>query len=144
MYAIRSYYELQQVGVTQYGATYPSKGLTPKSLLYSQYTADGYQVLSSQLPNTSKTYQPSPLPCESYLTLLTDEEATHKPDLSQAKGTEYASKNYSKWNLLNFHSWSPTYTSPTGDYSSLGLTLLSQNLLGTTFATLGYNRNNFV
>ena len=29
--------QLQQVGVTQYGATYPSKGLTPKSLRITSY-----------------------------------------------------------------------------------------------------------
>jgi len=63
-------------------------------------------------------------------------KATEVPD------SAYTVKSYRKGlNLFNFHSWAPLAFDLDNIEAYPGVTLLSQNLLGTSYTTLGYEYN---
>jgi hypothetical protein len=124
------------------------------SMIYSNYTADGYKIVKQKLDTAmwNKISVPvkSAFPLAEALTL--QENFIYNPD--SVPKNKYDSKRYSKaLNLFNFHSWVPvginmqnfTYNGfPDITLTGFpGVTLLSQNLLGTTVTSLGYiyNRN---
>lgn len=54
---------------------------------------------------------------------------------------KYPEKRYSKFNLINIHSWAPAHIDfDEGDIHT-GITLMSQNLHGTSLLMAGYNAN---
>ncbi len=59
------------------------------------------------------------------------------PDFKGLTGDEYTVKKYSKWNLFNFHSWAPAFVNVDEGTIAPGVSALSQNLLNTTFLTVG-------
>ncbi|GAO31378.1 hypothetical protein JCM15548_13734 [Geofilum rubicundum JCM 15548] len=72
------------------------------------------------------------------------EDLTHQEPVvekTEATSHPYPVKKYSKWNLLNVHSWAPTFVNFSGENIYTGLSVMSQNLLGTTIITAGYNGN---
>ncbi len=133
-----------RVTSARFGASdaYISNDMT--AMIYSNYTADGYKLVSQKLDTT--IWNKISIPVKSAFPLaeaLTQQENfIYNPD--SVPKIKYESKHYSKvLNLFNFHSWFPAGINIQNYTGFPGVTLLSQNLLGTTVTSLGYvyNRN---
>ncbi|GAO31387.1 hypothetical protein [Geofilum rubicundum] len=129
----------RQITGTPYGAAYPT--ITPYSqqLIYTAYSEKGHRPVvhaDSSLPETKD--QPT-----SMIHQLVEDLTHQEPVVEKSKATSdpYPVKKYSKWNLLNVHSWAPTFVNFSGENIYTGLSVMSQNLLGTTIITAGYNGN---
>jgi len=122
---------------SKFGAAYTS--IRNEQLYYQDYTSDGYLPASVELNNlTPVGIQDSQLPIEPYIKKLqADEKGV--PQLNNLPTTQYTSKKYSKWNLFNFHSWAPAFVDIDNTEITTGVSAMSQNLLGTTFTTIGFN-----
>ncbi len=129
-----------QITESKYGATGAVSVLGGEKLLYSNYTADGYQLvsinksdfvnndLSEVQDNSIKLYQDI---SKQENSVIDFSDIENEPD--------YMVKTYSKWNLFNLHSWAPAFININDKKVSYGASLLSQNLLGTTETIIGYN-----
>ncbi len=129
---------LQKVTESRFGATQLNQGANNK-IVYQDYTSDGYQIVSSSLDSlTVEDFVPRQNQMDKYvLELQKDEKAI--PNLKNLPTDEYQPKKYSKWNLFNFHSWAPAFINMDDATLNTGISLLSQNLLNSTFTTIGYN-----
>jgi hypothetical protein len=119
----------------RFGATTPCVD-SRNQLFYSEYTSNGYRVVKASLNSIpdSLSFVKS---IELYKGLEDEEPGKATFDYSQT--TQYQSKPYSKWQLLNFHSWAPANISPVDRSVSRGVSVMSQNLLNTLTLTMGYN-----
>jgi hypothetical protein len=112
------------------------------AIIYSNYTADGYELVREELDplkwNKISVPGKSAFPLAEKLT----EQENFIFDKDSVPEIKYESKPYSKvLNLLNFHSWAPIGIDMQNFSVAPGITLLSQNLLGTTVSALGYQYN---
>ncbi|MBO7200264.1 MAG: hypothetical protein J6V54_02600 [Bacteroidales bacterium] len=102
-------------------------------LIYSDYTTDGYMLMADKLnniPATADSLGNNLLPSISYKDI---------PPIPPLADTIYTSEPYSKWmHLFDFHSWAPVSLSPSSQEVDLGVSLFSQNLLGTSVLTSGW------
>ncbi len=123
---------------SEFGAAFANFGPN-NELYYQDYTSDGYLIVSTELkqlhPHRKIAEQ---LPVEPLINRLQEDEKG-LPLLDSLNTSQYLSKKYSKWNLFNFHSWAPMYMNVNDAEVSTGASILSQNLLGTTFTSFGYN-----
>lgn len=126
----------RQLTQSKFGATSPAVHPKDTSLYYAHYTPWGYEITKI---NKNQTYkektQPSTLNNQ-LVKKLTNQEPDGKnidnnfdPEISK----------YSKWNLINLHSWAPAYVNIDDSEIYPGITLMSQNLLGTAVTRVGYN-----
>ena len=129
---------LEKVSESKFGAAYATKGLD-NTIYYQNYTSDGYLVASSKIAKLNIVpFKAQQLPNEPYINKLqADEKGLVK--LKNISTKDYTSKKYSKWNLFNFHSWAPAFVNIDDASITTGASLLSQNLLGTTFTSIGFN-----
>ncbi len=141
--------EVYQVTSEKFGAFDPQLSRDGRTLIYSGYTADGYKVYT--------------LPVDRGLWIPLEKATDHGEQLAYEKSPEeqqvisgaglsdtldYPARKYSKLgNLFHFHSWLPLYfdyLNPELDLNpeqlpvSLGVSLISQNLLSTAVSQLGY------
>jgi hypothetical protein len=128
---------LEKLTESEFGAAFPS--IHQKQLYYQNYTSDGYLVATAKLGDIkAKSYEVKVLPNEALIKQLQKDEKG-LPELKEVETNNYTSKKYSKWNLFNFHSWAPAYINIDDTELSTGASVMSQNLLSTTFITAGYN-----
>ncbi|MBW6479670.1 MAG: hypothetical protein K0B37_09600 [Bacteroidales bacterium] len=107
--------------------------------LWSDYTSDGYRLMKKPISEL----KPVPL----------DDVEDHSPKfhqtLAQQEETVITEKNiprnehevkpYSRLrNLFHLHSWAPAYIDGASQEAAIGASMLFQNKLSTSFATLGY------
>lgn len=130
------------------GAFEGSLSSSGEKLAWSEYTADGNDLVMSPFNKAAMTgFEFSAYADEENLNELVSHEAgtmRDEPYLDMPAN----SKPYKKGlNLFRFHSWSPFYY----DYTEFnireqpvkpGITLVSQNLLGTASTILGYSYDN--
>ena len=125
---------------SRFGARDPQVTSDGKTLVYSNYTSDGFKVVKMTL--NSDRFRVSD-PGSSHRYALADKLASQEkgiPDLSGLDTTNYASRRYSKFaNLFNFHSWAPIYIDSQNEVIRPGVSLMSQNKLSTAITQLGYN-----
>ncbi|TRX66305.1 hypothetical protein [Carboxylicivirga sp. M1479] len=128
----------EKVTESAFGATYPS--ISNNGILYYQdYTSDGYQIAYIPLSEIKPIpLKPTALPNEEMLQKMQADEKG-MPQLKNLATNSYKTKNYSKWNLFNFHSWAPAFVNIDDANITAGASVLSQNLLGTTFTSIGFN-----
>jgi len=114
--------------------------LNGNNLLFSNYTASGYNISQSGISDFSDNLEEK---SESSTFLIKRFEKYNKsPDSESNK--EYKTENYKKYqHLFRFHSWMPFYADleeVKADPASLrpGITLMSQNQLSTLITTVGY------
>ena len=137
-------HEVFQVTSARFGASDANVLTNQSAIIYSNYTSDGYEIVKEQLEPS--TWKKTSIPEKSAFPLaekLTQQENFIYNSDSVPK-IEYASKPYRKaLNLFNFHSWAPLGINFQNVSVAPGVTLLSQNLLGTTITETGYlyNRN---
>jgi len=135
--------KISQIISVPFGADYPSASNSENQVFFSNYTSAGYQLASIQLQgkNGRKEVQSIQL----YSDLLAENLAVQEkgvPDFSNADSTVYHSKKYSKiGHLFNFHSWAPAYIDVNSYEIRPGVSLFSQNKLGTAETRLGYDYN---
>ncbi len=130
--------DLEKVSESRFGAAYATMG-TDNQVYYQDYTSDGYQIASRTLSEFKIVpFNKQALPIEQFINKMQSEEKG-LPDLKNISTEKYTSKTYSKWNLFNFHSWAPAFVNVDDSEITTGVSALSQNLLGTTFTSLGIN-----
>ncbi|MDD5570829.1 MAG: hypothetical protein PHD97_06690 [Bacteroidales bacterium] len=131
--------KIHQVTSSKYGASDITISQNTGKIAYSDYTADGYNIVETDfnpsvwtplenVGNTSiKLY-------EGYI------NQENKINFDTIKIKSYEVKNYSKtMHLFNFHSWMPFEYDNTELYP--GIRFLSQNKLSTAFTILSYKYN---
>lgn len=110
------------------------------NLLFSNYTASGYNICESGTTDFSDKVQEEKE--SSSLLINRFEKADKIPDTKVTK--EYSPEPYKKYmHLFRFHSWMPFYADLEeikSDPASIrpGVTLMSQNQLSTLITTVGY------
>ncbi len=142
LYAI----DLQSKTVTEivlvpFGADYPTVSAPQKKLLFSNYTSAGYQLATIHFQESTKgkTVNSLNLLPEPLAENLSRQEIGI-PDFSNSDSIRYRSKKYLKiGHLFNFHSWAPAYIDVNNYEITPGLSLFSQNKLGTAETRLGYD-----
>ncbi len=108
-------------------------------IIFCDYTSSGNDICRISLNNAQQEEGQSPKP----VSILAD-RFNYKTDSEADQGKEYNPMPYRKWqHLFSFHSWMPFYTdvnSISSDPSTVrpGVEFLSQNLLSTLTATIGY------
>ncbi len=128
-----------QLTKTLYGAAYPSVKPHSDFIVYSVYTANGYRVVTkpidSLLWQTPETCMSEP---EVMLSGFAKQEGVDQ--LSEVnQPAEFVVEPYSKaGHLFNFHSYGPVSVNADESTINPGFTFVSQNLTGTSLATLGY------
>ena len=109
-----------RVTSSKYGADYPSVSPDGTRLVYSDYTARGYNV--AELPLDPKTWTP--------VDFVAPSATSYQPPVddysSRIPSTSYKSERYRPGlNLLDFHSWGPVWT---GD--QVGFAFYSNDKMG--------------
>jgi len=132
---------------SEFGAYYPQLSTNGKKFIYSNYTSQGFDIVETDFEEALR------IPVDS---VIDHREQLYRPDEEEEKLVQkpqsvtipdYTEENYHKLtNLFKFHSWAPFYF----DYEnpdienpdvSLGISLISQNLLSTAFTTISYEYN---
>lgn len=134
--------EIFQITDVKYGVANPSFYENGNKIIFENYTADGFEIvtlklhltkplsLSSVRDRSVKLYQP----------LADQADAILDPAL--IPDSTYAICNYSRLgHLLNFHSWAPLAIDVDNYEVKPGVSLFSQNVLSTAFAELGWEYN---
>jgi hypothetical protein len=119
-----------------FGASYPTI-LPNGNLVYSRYDSNGYRpvIYSGNAPAAATKNQ-------SLIDRLAEDLSKQEPTVDVPENnitTNYKVQNYSKWHLFNLHSWAPAYIDFDRSELYSGLSVMSQNLLGTTIISAGYN-----
>jgi hypothetical protein len=110
------------------------------SVVYSNYTSDGYQLVKSHVDSLRLT----PVNIQSIQKEYPIAKAIAKQeigviDFSQADSVKYSSDNYSKvGHLFNIHSWAPLAIDPYTYTVDPGVSIMSQNMLSTAEFIAGY------
>ena len=128
----------RQLTSVPFGADYGR--IHGKTLYFSNYSANGYHLsrldslsFISQISSNKKVASNALAD-----TLSRQEKVTL--DFDQDNPTNYQSKPYRKLiHLFNFHSWAPAYINVNDYEVRPGISLLSQNKLGTAMTNLGYD-----
>jgi len=136
-----------QVTSSRYGAYFPDVSENGSAILYSEYTASGYNVVEAPfMPGTWTAFNEAMDHSEQYNRPGEEVEAEVKmPDYEHMP--TYPERSYNKLaNLFTVHSWMPFYvdlSNPTIENLAVspGVTLTSQNMLSTAFTTVGYEYN---
>lgn len=133
----KSLYKLTSV---KFGADYPSVNRNDKELIFSNYSSDGF-ALSAIENQPDKWTKLDVLPdkkfelAENLTAQMKGELILEKPD-----SVLFPSKKYSKLgHAFNFHSWAPLYVDADEYDIRPGITMFSQNKLGTSVINLGYD-----
>jgi hypothetical protein len=142
-----------QVTSERFGAFYPQISADGKTLLYSRYTSNGYKIAGLSMDEGLwKPLDQARDHREQLDYWQTGEERLDPGDLSRLDSASYVTKKYRKTlNLFKFHSWLPLYFNyldpkleidPEHLPVSLGISLVSQNLLSTAVSQVGYEYRN--
>jgi hypothetical protein len=123
----------------RFGCAYPSFSSDGNEIIVSDYTSDGYRLISINRLTMNEIKQ-TELKKELYpLANALAKQDKGIPDFSKIDTARYKSSKYSKTgHIINFHSWAPVYIDPENYSFSPGFSLMSQNKLGTTEAIIGY------
>ncbi|HSZ71710.1 MAG TPA: hypothetical protein VK750_03470 [Cytophagaceae bacterium] len=127
----------------EYEATDPA--IQGNQLLFSSYYATGYVVKEQPLDTTE--WIESPLQdiqwnnAVTQIMSLQEAKTTYKKD--SLNNFHYTVSKFRKaMHLLNFHSWAPLYIDINNATVNSGASAFSQNLLSTSFVTMGYLYDN--
>ena len=117
--------------------------LSPSRIIASEYNLNGYKLAEHFIDPTPLQRDEISRPNYPVADLLSKNVGVNLQD-SVLSVPDFKVHKYNKFtHLFNFHSWAPFYFDPT-EVQELnlnihpGFTLVSQNLLSTSFTTLGY------
>ncbi len=133
--------KITEIAKVPFGADYPSVTSSGENVIYSHYTSAGYRLATVSLkPKTDqKEVKSIALAPDSLAQNIANQEIGI-PDFSNSDSVVYRSKKYRKLaHLFNFHSWAPAYIDINSYEIRQGVSLFSQNKLGTAETKLGYD-----
>lgn len=108
-------------------------------LLLSDYTADGFQLIELQTSDLNISPVGNLTKTKYKLADNLAKQESGVLDLNNIDTTKYDSRKYRKAaHLFNFHSWAPASVDPDTYEIMPGVSLMSQNKLGTSITSLGY------
>jgi len=134
---------INQIASVPFGADYPSVSQSGHQVVFSNYNSTGYQLASIHMPpkNSHQVIGDIQLSTNHLAENLAVQEKGI-PDFSNADSIVYTATKYSKFgHLFNFHSWAPAYIDVNSYEIRPGVSLFSQNKLGTAETRLGYDYN---
>jgi hypothetical protein len=131
--------EVQQVTSARFGVTDAAVNAAGDTLVFANYTSDGYMISKMQLNQPfGQSVDISKNPDFPLAESLTEQE-DFLYDREDVPDSIYPVKKYCKaLNLFNFHSWAPLALDINNMEVNPGVTLLSQNLLGTSYTSFSY------
>ena len=129
---------MYQITSSKFGATQPDISPDFKKIVYSDYTAEGYDVVITDLdPERWREFSgKSPTPID-YFKPLQKEGGSNI--LADVPSKDYTVENFNtKSGLVNIHSWTPNFVPP-----NFGVIVSADNKLSTfsADASATYNRN---
>lgn len=132
---------LIQIVSVPFGADYAS--ISGSRMVFSNYTSNGYEIAEIEVKNNQSLELISDIQLiKDTLAYKLSKQEIGIPVFTSSYQTSYVSKKYSKLgHLFNFHSWAPAYIDMNSYEISPGMSLLSQNELGTAETRLGYDYN---
>jgi len=125
-----------------YGAENASTSTNKESIVYSEYTANGFKLVEAKIDSTKwiKFDAITNTSIKLYETIA-NQEYFNQEDTVFIDST-YKTKKYSKIkNLFHVHSWAPVCIDAENSSISPGVSILSQNILSTAFTSIGYKYN---
>ena len=133
---------LHQVTSAPFGATGANVSGEFTTLYYSNYTANGYEIVKTAFnPELCPAFSKPP-PCLFNLADSLTNQETFILSEQAVDAKDYAVKPYRGWqHLFNFHSWAPVSINVDNQTFKPGISLFSQNKLSNTFFSLGYEYN---
>ncbi|KOH46304.1 TolB-like translocation protein [Sunxiuqinia dokdonensis] len=130
----------EQLSSVAFGADYPA--ISNGKILLSNYTSDGYQLASLDNSEADGTSLDEILPKKYELAETLARQEGQVLDFSDQEPAVVSSKPYRKLaHIFNFHSWAPVYVDIDDSDIQPGVSLFSQNKLGTAETRLGYEYN---
>ena len=129
----------EQLSSVSFGADYPA--ISGGKILFSNYTSNGYQLASlSKNAAMQKPLDEIPLKRYELAEVLAHQEGQvlNFDDVEQVIDSK---PNRKLLHLFNFHSWAPVYVDVGDSNIQPGVSLFSQNKLGTAETRLGYEYN---
>ncbi|MCY1722258.1 hypothetical protein OU798_18030 [Prolixibacteraceae bacterium Z1-6] len=128
--------KIDQLYEPRFGVEYPSINAN-NTFVLSDYTADGFRLIEHK-PENAKTLELVNKEEYGMLNRLTIQEPGII-DFSNVDTTKFSSTEYRKSsNLFNFHSWAPLFVDVNSYEFAPGVSVMSQNKLGTAETVLGY------
>jgi hypothetical protein len=131
---------IYRVVSAKYGADYAS--IFKDSLVYSNYTADGFEIRSSALENLTweKIEDIENQSINLWEIPLKEEKGVI--NFAEIGDSVYEVEKYSKLlHLFNIHSWAPLNIDYSNNRINPGLSIFSQNALSTSTAAVGFDYN---
>ena len=128
-----------QVTSSAFGSFNGSPSPDFSRMVYSNYTANGYELAETELnPESWKPLNNITNTFSGPFQAIVDQEKGIVDSLT-AGNKLFESRKYNKLtHLINLHSWAPAYIDYNGTEYKPGVSFMSQNLLSTAIATLGY------
>ncbi len=133
---------ISKISSVTFGLTDPLFSPDGNKALFANYTSDGFEI--AELSLLSENWQPLERVRNNDLKLYETiaEQDGQILDPEKIPETNYETKKYSKIkNLFKFHSWAPLSIDVNNYDVNAGVSLLSQNLLSSSFTNLGYEWN---
>ena len=123
----------------RFGVEFPDYLPESGKILLSDYTADGFRIIEINKENLlNKPFENITKGSYSIAESIAGQEIGI-PDFTNKETPQYLSEKYNKTaNLLNFHSWAPLFVDAQAFEVRPGVSLMSQNKLGTAETVLGY------
>lgn len=134
--------QLYSVLSSPFGATCASFSEDGSRILFSDFTSRGYQIAEASTNHLQHLEREdiNDMSLRLYDKAV-EEENTQIEDISIPEKT-FGSKKFNKFsNQLHFHSWIPAALDIDGLMANPGLTVFSQDLLGSTTLATGYEYN---
>ncbi len=129
----------EQLSSVSFGADYPT--ISNGKILLSNYTSDGYQLASLDRSEAIRKSLDEITPKEYELAEVLARQEGQVVNFDDEE-PEIDSKPYNKLaHIFNFHSWAPFYVDVNDSDIQSGVSLFSQNKLGTAETRLGYEYN---
>lgn len=136
-------HERFQITRETYEATDPALS-NDNRLLFSSYTANGYVIKEQSIDTTE--WIGITLSSDHWDNVITSAMTQQEHKIKNVMDSSSVSSTITKYSkaahLLNFHSWAPLYIDVDNATINSGASIFSQNLLSTSFLSLGYLYDN--
>ncbi len=134
--------KISQLTSARFGVADPCLSKDKNEIIYSNYTENGFEIVKINLfnENLKNLERVKDNSIKLYESIAKQEEGIIED--SNIPGIKYESKKYSKFkHLFNFHSWAPLFIDINSMEVDPGFSIMSQDKLGTSITTLGYDYN---
>lgn len=132
--------DIQKVTGSRFGCTDPCLSPDGRQLLYADYGSGGYRLLKNDDPEGMPLAGVTDNSIGLHRAISRQENRV--PQGSSVPAAVQPSKRYSKVaGLFNIHSWAPLDVNANNYTIHPGVSLMSQNLLSSSFLTAGYTYN---